>query len=183
MTDEEKKLRGELHAACVKWAKLKEAKRKTTDKKMEAVRELQRKIGEEISDEFDKSIADAENAEAVARLAVQWFEVEETRNRLMFSEGTVLEEWDKPRYLREWKRTGNKGVVEVRTPDSILPEHPGWKVPCVGGVGVRLLKKNGRPGLKLIAVTWGTAWSIEGMEQTPCENMKLLRDSEDQPEL
>jgi hypothetical protein len=87
----------------------------------------------------------------------------------------VLVEWGRPRDTRGWERDRKKialrrGVLEVRTSETVLPANVGsWRLPVIGEVFIRILKKDGSPGMAVESYRPNpagvNAWLPEG--QTP----------------
>ena len=63
----------------------------------------------------------------------------------------VLVEWGHPKFYRSWERGPLKplrrAVLEVCTPTTKLPMNQTWNRPKLGDVFLRILKKDGTPGL------------------------------------
>jgi hypothetical protein len=102
--------------------------------------------------------ADIQVAKDVARTAKQAYEaarVAEGERAAASIHSGVLAEWDwKPsgRFRQDyaWRETGRRGRCEVVTPQTVFPGNKTWNRPPVGSVAVRLLKKNGQPGMDCV---------------------------------
>lgn len=65
-----------------------------------------------------------------------------------------------PSYRRS--RVRMDGVVEMRRVDTVFPENVRWGIPEIGKPFVRLLKKDGTPGMRFESIhgSWGKKWKL-----------------------
>jgi hypothetical protein len=72
-------------------------------------------------------------------------------------------EWKSPQYSGTLYKTGRTGIVEVRTTDSKFPGRNRWRLPPLGGEFIRVLKKDGSPGLNFDLIS-SFGWHPDGVD-------------------
>lgn len=99
------------------------------------------------------AVAEAEltAAKALSEEAIEKAALAEERE---IPAGTLMEEWKIPRHT--YGRgpavlTGRKGILEIITRDSVHPGNiSGWSRPAVGQIVVRIIRKDGSPGMSYV---------------------------------
>jgi hypothetical protein len=127
-----------------------------------AADEIDRKLQEKYGERLDRlravrDAAERELAEAKAAAGAEALDG--------LPKGTLVEQ-RLSRFGRSGPKrlSGRKGRYEIRTPDSAFPANRSWGLPEMGKPFIRLLKKDGTPGLGFEA-TFFSNWRPE--EPTP----------------
>ena len=131
--------------------------------------EISKRRGDAIA-EIDKQLR-AEYDEPLRLAATKRYEAQKALDDARIAEwasrgpavGTRYLEWNNDRYSREAIRTGRVAVVEQRTNETRLPDNVRWCLPIIGDKFLRILKKDGTPGLQFVALSdW--KWKPEADE-------------------
>ncbi len=174
--------------------KLSEANNKVSDVKRIQNREIQAEIIEKVAPliqeaksieaEINKRIY-AKYEDEIKVLQHNANEIEKELNslkvmdssKMWYAPGTVVERWKNIGRSNgvNWVRTGQKGIVEIYEQGSPMPDNIGrYSYPEIGNIIVRLLKKDGSPGLKFerISSKWNNEltyekdyWAPEGIDK------------------
>lgn len=119
-------------------------------------RDAQRKAGDAVMNEYAPRVSELTKAKIAAQRALDAANIEAGKSALEGLFRGVLVEWGYPK--RRWggARVGNQKIalqratLEVRTPQSQMPGNVSdWRLPKMGSVFLRILKKDGTPGMKV----------------------------------
>lgn len=156
----------------VAWSALQAVRAQIAAISKERTDAFQAALAVELKASFGAALLHATDAEWSAKEAV---EAEKERlslsgDGLPYPIGTKLRRWDRghsySRQVQPKHPTNNYGVLEVCTKDSKFPENARWRVPKRGDWFVRLLKKNGEPGLTFESRVYKITdwWVPEGID-------------------
>jgi len=134
-------------------------------RKCELEAEANKKCWDEFSDRFnaiDRELTPLQNAhrEEMEKRAIE-------EKELPYPEGTVMVHWERPFTYgvnnHPYKKSGDKGVLQIFKPYDKFPSKPKrWGMPSVGDVVIRLLKKDGTPGIQAKQYGYdGGIWTAE----------------------
>lgn len=157
--------RVELRARDVKRYELRKARVEEEAREMVAVDELKKQIAARLEAKFGAEIQEVESAQRAARKALELLEIEESRLRLAFPEGTRYEEYRSRMFSSSTpQKTGRYAILEIATHDSLYPK--GQEAPQPGAAILRILKKDGTPSAKWDKTGWFNNWVREGQPWT-----------------
>jgi len=138
------------------------------DARMAFERELLDEVSKKVDGKFRAEECASHNAEAAAERA---FRDEENRIRaegnsakLLHPEGTVLLEWRLGPWgsaNREMGLTGRSAVLQIFKKGDLFPSNVRYRRPRPGDVVLRLIKKDGRPGIAIETVYERHDWFCE----------------------
>lgn len=143
------------------------AERERDHERRELVAEAATKIDGELEAKYGERIRALRDAEGRVRQALYVAKIEAGKAALSgFPSGVMVEwgydmrhRWDRS---REKKPTGRRGRYELRTADTEFPANTGsYRLPNIGQVFIRILKKDGSPGLKFESLRAGSDWRLE----------------------
>lgn len=115
----------------------------------DAIEKFAEGLDEELSEKHDAGIK-AAGIRAYEAEQAYLAEVErEAVHKAPYVPGTRLVQWERGGWLtdRKWHQTGRIGIVELVTRETVHPKGWEWSKAKVGECVVRLLKKDGLPGL------------------------------------
>jgi len=157
--------RAELRKKDVRRYELRIARQAMEAQEVVKIDELKKQISIRLEDKFGAAIREAEREQQEARKALELLEVEDTRLRLRFPEGTKYEEYNRPLFsTRPSQKIGKCALLEVATHDSLYSK--GQSAPEPGTVILRLLKKDGTPSSRWEKTGWFNNWVREGQPWT-----------------
>lgn len=145
-----------------------------SDERSSLIAAATKEIDQQMRDKHGAKIQAAKDAARTAKQAYEAALVAEGERAAASVHDGVLVEWDwmasnRWRNDHAWRETGRRGNCEVITPSTVFPGNKSWGRPSVGSVAVRLLKKNGQPGMDCVRMSkgdWSKAqWLPEG--ETP----------------
>lgn len=126
--------------------------------------------------EWKERISALSESAKTAKKAMEDAEIADAMDggRCKYAIGTVLLEWKRSSYgfrTNPLRLTGRRGVVEVITRDSAHPNNRNYSRASAGDVVVRLLGKNGKPGILYSTDinSWRAKWFPEGVDAAKLE--------------
>ncbi len=111
----------------------------------QAVVEARRRVNEE----FREHLNAASSARFAAQKALDDAKIAERSADQRVGKEMILITYRFSNYGRKRIREETRGIVEVMTPETVLPENLRYGRPINGELIVRLLKKDGTPGIKI----------------------------------
>lgn len=120
---------------------------------------VQGQLDRELEEQYGADIATLKDAEREAETAYLAAVESAALDKLKSYPSGIVEEWDFERYLylrgKEKRPTGRRGIYEICTRATQFPDNTGtYRRPDVGEVFIRILRKNGTPGIKFEKATY-----------------------------
>lgn len=159
MNDDIEALRGAL-------AQTQTARRLLENEIREERLRLMNEVEAKLSQTYGARLAEVKKKEMEARVALSEAEV-----RLALIENAdmyqgILFEWERVGFglTRGVQKTGRRGKYEIRTRETVFPGNRQFGLPEMGEHFIRLLKKDGSPGLGFVSNYWKEKWLPEGQK-------------------
>jgi hypothetical protein len=139
------------------------------EREYELMKEVRAKLDAEFGAELAATIKVEREASVVLEVEKDRVRELESLAKLPYPVGTVLVEWEYPRWSHDGsklKKSGNRAVLQLYKQGDPLPGNSRWNRPRVGELVLRYLKKDGTPGMNVKAWQdrYEGEWMPEGVE-------------------
>ena len=131
-------------------------------KRNDLVYEYINKIDSKLEAEYGDRLRELSDAHTKAQAAAEQYDVEQAIANAKYLIGTIMCKWV---VKSSWERVPQweiecRGIVEVFTRESPRPDNQRFSLPSIGDIIVRILKKDGKPGLRVERIN--DTWLPEG---------------------
>lgn len=126
--------------------------------------EVRKKVKEKFGEAERKASKEHGEADCALKTELERIRVAESESKIPFPVGTKMVLWERERFSDGWRTPCVFGILEVFKKGDAYPVNLRWNAPTPGDIIVRILTKDGKPGIKTekYSVWRNKAWVPEG---------------------